>query len=229
VPTNAEPASVLIIDDHPSVREGLRAIIDGSRRYRVAATASSPEEAVEALSSMKAAGLNPAIVIVDVNLKGRSGIDFVRDSAQDFPGSAFVMISVSLRFDTIVESLGAGAKGYIAKDQDEASMLRVLDAVSRGEIGIEGAPLAVLADNARRLASARSGLERSRYEALTPREKEVFRLVSLNRGLEGIARELGLSVKTVENLKSSIFGKLAIQDRFELYRYALRIGVVEED
>jgi DNA-binding NarL/FixJ family response regulator len=228
VSTNAGPISVLIIDDHPSVREGLRSILELSGRYRVAAAVSSPEEAREAMATMEASGA-PRIFLVDVNLKGQSGIDFVRELAKDRPDSAFVMISVSLRFDTIVESLAAGAKGYIAKDQDEASMLRVLDSVSRGEIGIEGAPLAVLADNALRLASARSGLERSRYDALTPREREVFKLVALNKGVKEIAKELALSVKTVENLKSAIFGKLAVQDRFELYRYALRIGVIEEN
>jgi len=133
-----------------------------------------------------------------------------------------------VRFDTIIEAFSAGARGYFGKDQDEASLLRILDAVSRGELGIEGEALASLADNAVRLASVRMGLERSRYEELTPREREVFRLTALNKGVAETAEELGLSAKTVENMKSSIFGKLGLHDRFELYKYAVRIGIVED-
>ncbi len=129
--TSAEALPVFILDDHPSVREGIRAILDGSGRYRVA--------------------------------------------------------------------------------------------------GLEGEALRNLLANAVRLSSARTGLERSRYDGLTPREKDVFRLTALNKSVKDSAEELALSPKTVENVKSAIFGKLAIQDRLELYKYAVRIGVIEEE
>jgi DNA-binding NarL/FixJ family response regulator len=227
VPAKAESLSVFVVDDHAAVREGLRSILEGSGRYCSAFAVSSAEEAHAALAEIATESM-PVIALVDINLKGQSGIDFVRDLSRSSPALTCVIISVSLRFDSIVESFAAGAKGYITKDQDAPSMLRVLDAVSRGEIGIEGEALSALIDNSLRLASARSSLELSRYDALTPREKEVFRLVALNSDNKEIAKSLRLSVKTIENVKSAIFGKLAVQDRFELYRYALRIGVIEE-
>jgi DNA-binding NarL/FixJ family response regulator len=103
-----------------------------------------------------------------------------------------------------------------------------LDAVLRGELGLEGDVLAVLVNNTVRLATASMGLERSRYDSLTPREKEVFRHVALNAETKKIATDLNLSLKTIENMKSTIYGKLELTDRFELYKYALRIGVIEE-
>ena len=219
---------VLVLDDHPAVREGIKAMVEASGRYRVAGLASSAGEARASLAAAKEAGKPFALVLADNNLKGQSGIDLVRACAAAYKETRFVIVSVSVRFDTIVEAFAAGARGYFGKDQDEASLLRILDAVLRGELGIEGEALASLADNAVRLASVRMGLERSRYEELTPREREVFRLTALNKGVAETAEELGLSAKTVENMKSSIFGKLGLHDRFELYKYAVRIGIVED-
>ena len=219
---------VLVLDDHPAVREGIRTMVEGSGRYGVAGLASTAEEARAALASAREAGRPIAIVLADNNLKGQSGIDLVRECASSNEETRFIVISVSVRFDTIIEAFSAGAQGYFGKDQDEASLLRILDAVSRGELGIEGEALASLAGNAVRLASVRMGLERSRYNELTPREREVFRLTALNKGVSETAEVLGLSAKTVENMKSSIFGKLGLHDRFELYKYAVRIGIIED-
>jgi len=219
--------AVFIIDDHPAVREGLRGIIDGFSGYRVVDTAASAEEAALVLLESE---LRPdvRIVLSDVSMKGRGGIDLVRELKTARPGIACVMISVSVRFETIMEALSAGARGYLGKDQSSDAIRRCLDAVARGELGLEGAVLEELAKNAVRLSGSQSRLERTRYDGLTPREKEVFRLTALNRSAKEIAASLSVSEKTVENVRSSIMGKLEVRDRFELYRYALKIGVVEE-
>ncbi len=222
-----EKRPVFIIDDHASVRQGLRAILEDSGRYAVVGAVASAEEARSALAELDEAGQGPSIIIVDVNLKGQSGIDFVRELSRGAAPSC-VMISVSIRFDSVAESIAAGARGYIGKDQDEGSTLRVLDAVTRGDFGLDGEVLATVIGNALRLFTAKMGLERSRYDSLTPREKEVFRLTILNKSVGEIASSLDLSGKTIDNVRSAILGKLGVQDRFELYRYAIRIGVIEE-
>lgn len=219
---------VFIIDDHASVRQGLKSILEDSGRYLVAGSAASAEEARTALEAMQREGAAPAIIIVDVNLKGQSGIDFVREISRPPSSSTCVMISVSIRFDSIIESLAAGARGYIGKDQDEGSTLRILDAVVRGDFGLDGEVLETVLSNAVRLFSAKMGLERSRYDSLTPREREVFRLTIMNKSVGEIASSLDLSTKTIDNVRSVILGKLGVQDRFEMYRYAIRIGVIEE-
>jgi DNA-binding NarL/FixJ family response regulator len=228
VSINKELPTVFILDDHPAICEGLKTILDTSGRYKVVGLASSSAEARSALIVLHETGNTPSILLADNNLKGQSGIDFIREIVPLYPKMACIVISVSIRFDTITEALSGGARGYIGKDQDEPSMLRVLDAVTRGELGLEGEVLGVLADNAVRLSITRMGLERSRYDALTPREQEIFRLTALNTGVKEIAKELRLSTKTVENVKSSIFGKLGLRDRFELYKYAVRIGIIED-
>lgn len=225
---NSLKIGVFILDDHPSTREGLKTILEASDRYCAAGMAGSTDEARSALHTLNTTNSLPSLLLADNNLKSQSGIDFIRDIAPLYAGMRCVAISVSIRFDTIAEALAGGAKGYIGKDQDEASMIRVLDAVMRGEIGIEGEALSVLAENALRLSFARMKLEQSRYDALTPREKEVFRLLASNKGTSDIAKYLELSAKTIDNIRSAILGKLALQDKFELYKYAIRIGIIEE-
>jgi DNA-binding NarL/FixJ family response regulator len=228
MPESPDLPTAYIIDDHPAVQEGLRGMLEGSGLWKVLGLASSAEKARDFLLEPPHLSPLPDIILVDLNLPGQNGIDFIRDLQRARPGARPVMISVSVRFENIVESLAAGARGYLCKDQGSQAMLACLDAVRRGELGLLGEPLEILARNAVRLATAEMGLERSRYDALTPREKEVFRQTAINRSARDIAESLDLSVKTIENLKSSIFGKLDITDRFDLYRYAIRIGVLEE-
>jgi len=218
---------VLIVDDHPAVREGLRGIIGGFPGYRVVDTAESAEKAALILIETNGAP-DVRIVVSDVSMKGRGGIDLVRFLKSARPEIACVMISVSLRFETIVEAVAAGARGYLGKDQGPDAILRCLDAVSRGEFGMEGEVLETVVKNAVRLAGSQSRLERPRYDGLTPREKDVFRLTALNRSAKDIAALLSVSEKTVENVRSAIMGKLETRDRFELYRYALKVGIIEE-
>ena len=224
-----EAVFVFIIDDHPSVRQGFKTMIEASGRYSVVGLAASTEEAKSQLASLAMEGKTPAIIVVDVNLKGQSGIDFVRELRRESDkGPACVVISMSIRVETIMEALAAGARGYLGKDQDDVSVIRVLDAVVRGEFGLVGPILEAFVVGGVHLFEARVGLERSRYESLTPREKEVFRLLAMNREHDVIAVALDLSQKTIDNLRSSIFSKLGVRDRLDLYRYALKIGVIEE-
>lgn len=223
-----DPVPVFIVDDHPSVRQGLKTMVESTFRFAVVGMAGSAEEARPLLASLAETRRPPAILIVDVNLKGQNGIEFIRELRRGEEGPACIAVSMSIRAESVLEALVAGARGFIGKDQDEERVLRVLEAVNRGDLGLEGAVLEGLATSAIRLHSARSGLERSRYDSLTPREKEVFRLFVLNRGVEAIAETLDVSPKTVDNVRSSIYAKLDAHDRLDLYRYALRIGLVED-
>lgn len=224
-----ELRSVFVIDDHPSVRQGYKTMIEASGRYAVIGLAPSTEEAKPQLVSLTAEGRPPAVIVVDINLKGQSGIDFVRELRRESDEApACVVISMSIRSETIMEALAAGARGYLGKDQDDDAVIRVLDSVMQGEYGLVGAVLESFVEGGIHLFEARVGLERSRYESLTPREKEVFRLLALNREIDVIAIALDLSPKTIDNLRSAILGKLGAHNRLDLYRYALKIGVLEE-
>ena len=224
-----EPISVFVIDDHPSVRQGYKTMVEASGRYSVVGLAASTEEAKPQLSTLAAEGRTPDLIVVDINLKGQSGIDFVRELRRlSDDGPACIVISMSIRAETIMEALAAGARGYLGKDQDDVAVIRVLDSVVAGEFGLVGDVLEAFVVGGIRLFEARVGLERSRYESLTPREKEVFRLLAMNREHDVIAIALDLSPKTIDNLRSSILSKLGVHDRLDLYRYAIKIGVIEE-
>ncbi|HUX39086.1 MAG TPA: response regulator transcription factor [Rectinemataceae bacterium] len=226
----AEPRRipVLVIDDHPSVRKGYKTMIESSGRFAVVGLGASIEEARSLLEELGMEEGKAAILVIDVNLKDQNGLDLIRQLDRVEGSPACVAISMSIRAETIIEALSAGARGYIGKDQDEEAVIRVLEAVARGDLGLEGAVLGVIVDSALRLHSARMGLERSRYDGLTPREKEVFHLIALNRSNEAIASALELSPKTVDNIRSAIYGKIDAHDRLDLYRYALKIGLIEE-
>ncbi|MDA8410118.1 MAG: response regulator transcription factor [Treponema sp.] len=223
------PTCVFIIDDHPSVRQGYKMMAEATERYTVVGLAESTEEAKSLLPSLATEGKAPSIIIVDINLKGQSGIDFVRElRRENDDGPACIVISMSIRAETIMDALAAGARGYLGKDQDDVSVIRVLDAVTRGDYGLVGSVLEAFVVGSVHLFEARVGLERSRYESLTPREKEVFRLLAMDREHDVIAIALDLSPKTIDNLRSSILSKLGVHDRLDLYRYAMKIGLIEE-
>jgi DNA-binding NarL/FixJ family response regulator len=222
---DAMATPVFIVDDHPSVREGLRGLVERSERYRVTGAAASAEEALATLGS---AGTEaPELCLVDLNLPGMGGIDLVARLRSELPALRCLVISMSIRFEHVVEACAAGAFGFVGKDQDGDAIVRCLDAAHRGELGLEGPVLRMVIDNARRLSRSAASAERARFDSLTPREKDVFKLVALDRSAWEIAVDLGLSSKTVENVKSSISSKLGMHDRLEIYRYAVKLGVVE--
>lgn len=192
---------VLICDDHPVFRGGLRLLL-GELGVEVVGEAATGEEAVTL-----AAELAPDVVVMDLHLPGISGIAATRAIRTANPGVGVLVLTMLDDDTTLLAALRAGANGYLLKGAGHADVERALAAVANGD-------LMVAADVAQRL---RAGLDGSSstapFPALSRREREVLELLARGQPNEQIAAALFLSVKTVRNNVSAIFAKLGVENR----------------
>lgn len=209
---NERDINILLVDDHPLVRDGLRARLEAAPRLRVVGEAGSAEEALE-----QAGLLQPDLVLMDVNMRGgsnTSGIEATARLTQRYPGIAVLMLSMHDRLEYVTQAIQAGARGYVLKDAPGKDIVLAIDTVMGGGIYYSAAV-------ARQLAgphAAGSGIG----EGLSPREQEILRFIAAGQSNKGIARELDLSVRTVETHRLNIKRKLGIEGQAELIRYAIQ-------
>jgi DNA-binding NarL/FixJ family response regulator len=201
---------VLIVDDHPVVRMGLRAVVEQTGRYEVVGEAGTPAEAVQA-----AARQQPDVVILDLMLGGRSGADLAQQCLAMAPGVRILVLSQHDEALHAERVLGAGAHGYLMKGADLDGVVQALDAVLRGEIVLSPRM------NARILARRFHGAPQVRYSDLSNREMQIFLLIGAGLTTGQIATDLNLSPKTIGAHREKIKTKLGLETASELEREAL--------
>lgn len=207
---------VLVVDDHPLYREGLVAVISTMPGIEVVGEAADGVDAVRLVG-----GLQPDIVIMDLNLPILSGVEATRQITASVPGIAILVLTMLEGDDSIFAALRAGARGYVLKGADRAEIERSLAAASRGDVvfspSIAERVLSFFAGGGRRDARP--------FSALTAREHEVLDLVA--RGLTNaeVARRLFVSDKTVRNHVSNVFAKLHVAGRAEAVARARDAGL----
>jgi DNA-binding NarL/FixJ family response regulator len=200
--------TIVIVEDHALVREGLRLIVEGEPDLEIVGEAADPESAFEVIERTR-----PLVVLVDITLGAVDGIPFLRRLAVRFPASRTLAVTMHSDGETVRQAFLAGAAGYIVKGASRVELLSAIRAVARGERYIHSAVAgAVLDDSLRWL---RHG------GALSPREREILRLLASGRGAPAIARELGISVNTVRRHIANLSDKLGVHGRVALARYAL--------
>ena len=205
---------ILIVDDHPIVRQGLAELINHEQDLTVCGQA---EDALEALRAIKE--INPNMVIVDISLKETSGLELIKDiGAQygDLPVLALSMHDESLYAE---RALRAGAKGYIMKAEATENVVTAIRRVLSGQIYVSDKMAAKMV---RKLVGGRRETGASAIERLSDRELEVFSLIGQGQGTRQIAEKLHLSVKTVETYRAHIKEKLNLADANELLQYAIQ-------
>ncbi len=208
---------VFVVDDHSAIREGFKAILERSGRYRVSGEASNAEETLHFLD---AGGACPDAFLVDVTLPGQSGIDL---SAELHARCAvpIVILTMHRRYEYMVSAFKAGAQGYVSKDADSESIIAALDSAAQGRYYLDPDSLKLFVEE------TVSGDAKAKHSetgpSLSEREHEVLHLLAAGKRADEIAKELGLTQKTVENHLSNITSKLGARDRFELYRIAARM------
>ena len=192
---------VLLCDDHPIVRDGLRLLL-GELGMDVVGEAATGEEAVDS-----AAALLPDVVVMDLHLPGMSGVEATRVIKQRHPQVGVLVLTMLDDDAALLASLRAGANAYLLKGAAHADVERALTAVARGDV-------IVTAEVAHRLRSGlQLGSDRAPVPGLSRRETEILELVARGETNEQIARSLSLSVKTVRNNVSAIFTKLGVNSR----------------
>ncbi|MBI4340250.1 MAG: response regulator transcription factor [Chloroflexi bacterium] len=210
------PIRVLIADDHPVYRDGLRTLLTSLPDTEVAGEASTGEEAVAlAASSM------PDVALMDINMPGMNGIEATRRINQSHPLVAVVMLTMFEDDDSVFAALRAGARGYLLKGADQAEISRAVRAAASGE-AIFGPAIATRLMN---YFAARPAAPPSAFPDLTQREREVLALIAQGLSNTDIARRFYLSPKTVRNHVSNILGKLQVADRVQAALRAREAGL----
>jgi DNA-binding NarL/FixJ family response regulator len=211
----SDPVSVLIADDHPVYRSGLRTLLDGIGTLRVVGEARTGTEALT-----MAYKLRPHLVLMDVNLPGVTGIEATKTIANRCPETAVIIVTMLDDRDVFFSAMRAGARGYLLKGASSEDVGMAIEIVRAGGLVFDSQTSNWVIEHLTRPPA--SGKP---FPELTDRERAVLELVADGRGNAAIARELGLSIKTVRNYLSRIFAKLHLVDRTEAAVQARRAGL----
>lgn len=212
-----EPVRVLIADDHPHFREGLKALLLSAPDLEVVGEAGDGEETVTLATE-----LQPDVVLMDLNMPGTGGIEATRRVLHTSPHISVLVVSMHEDDDSVFAALQAGARGYLLKGALKAEILRAIRAVTVGE-AIFGPAIA------KRLmqyfAAPRPRAPKDFFPELTEREHEILALIAQHQTNPEIAKRLSLSQKTVRNHVSNIFTKLQVSDRAQAIIRAREAGL----
>jgi DNA-binding NarL/FixJ family response regulator len=205
------PISILVVDDHGIVRDGLTALIEKQQRMKVVGTAATGKEAVVA-----AARLKPDVVVMDLVLPELSGIDATERILSLLPRTQVVILSVCRTSEHVFRALRAGARGYVLKESAGAELVRALKAAFAGERYLSPRISEIVINGVLNNTTSHSPLER-----LSGREREVLHLTVAGSSSAEIARRLSLSRKTVDTYRSRVMEKLGVSDLTELIHFAI--------
>jgi DNA-binding NarL/FixJ family response regulator len=205
---------ILLVDDHPFMRAGLGQLIERQPDLAVGGEAGNPAEALRALSSRR-----PDLVLTDITMPGRSGLEFIKDLHAQDPELLILVVSMHDEAIYAERALRAGARGYIMKEAGGENLLAAIRQVLRGEVYVSQKMSARILDN---LSSRRPRGSSSPIEKLTDREFEIFQLIGRGHSTRDIAEQLHLSPKTVDVHRAHIKEKLSLTDATALVRHAVR-------
>ena len=213
---------VLLIDDHALFREGLKAIIEKDPGFEVAGEAGSAHDAIRVARKIK-----PDLVVVDISLPDRSGIQLTREIRDLLPESRVMVVSMHSKIEYIVKAFQAGATGYVIKESASGTLIQGLRAISKGEYFMDSSVSHKTIEKLMEFPAKEARIADAAYETLTSREQEVMLVLAEGLSIKEISERLFISPKTVENHRTSIMKKLGIQSPVELVRYAARIGLID--
>lgn len=206
--------NLYLVDDHALMRDGLRAVLEDAG-YRVVGEADNPTRALADLQR-----LQPAVMLLDLNLGDRSGFELLEQVQQRKLPTRTIVLTMSAQARHVADALRLGAAGYVLKGAPASEVVRAIEAVLAGGrfLGPEAAELAVQGLTASPEAQAVANL--------SVREQQVLRMVVRGQTSAGIAEALNLSPKTVESYRSRLMAKLGVEDVTALVRLAIREGLI---
>jgi DNA-binding NarL/FixJ family response regulator len=211
--------SIVLADDHPIVRQGLRALLQAEPDFRIVGEAGDGLEAAQLVER-----LQPDVLVLDLMMPGLDGLAVTRQVSQRAPHTRVVILSMYANEAYVLEALRAGAVAYVLKASNSAELVRAVHEVTAGRRYLSP-PLSERAIEAYLEKAEAAALDP--YETLTAREREVLHLAAEGRTNAEIARRLTISPRTVEMHRSSLMRKLGLRSQADLIRYALRRGIIE--
>jgi DNA-binding NarL/FixJ family response regulator len=214
-PPPIRPLTLLVVDDHEVVRQGLVALLGRRPEFQVVAEAGTAAEAVSAARKFR-----PALVIMDVRLPDGSGIEACREIRSELPETRVVMLTSYPDEDAVLSAIVAGASGYLLKQVRARDLVAALEAVGRGESLLDPAVTGRVLERVRRIATNDQPDELAQ---LTDQERKILLLVAEGQTNKEIAAAVFLSDKTVKNYVSSILAKLNLERRAQAAAYMARL------
>jgi DNA-binding NarL/FixJ family response regulator len=213
-PAGSARKRILIVDDHPFMRAGLAQLIDKQPDLQVCGEAGDPGEALRVLGKVPT-----DLVLTDITMPGRSGIEFIKDVQAIHAGLPMLVVSMHDEVIYAERVLRAGARGYIMKEAGGENLLTAIRQVLGGQAYVSPNVSARILDN---MSGRRPRGSSSPIEKLSDREFEIFQLVGNGKSTRDIAKQLGLSPKTVDVHRANIKEKLGLKDATALVRHAVR-------
>jgi two-component system, NarL family, response regulator NreC len=222
VTTARAPIRVVLAEDHTIVREGLRALLDVRDDIEVVAEVSDGRAAVEVVATHK-----PDVVVMDLGMPELNGVDATRQIRKEHPNTQVLILSMHSGEEYVRPAIRAGASGYLLKGSGLSDLVSAIQAVARGDAFFSPAIAKIVLFESRR--TDRPSKDPTPGDALTNREREILQLVAEGKSSPEIAKQLQLSVKTVEGHRGRIMAKLDVHHVAGLVRHAIRIGLVSAD
>jgi two-component system response regulator NreC len=204
--------TIVLADDHTVVRNALRMLLDAEAGFEVVAEAGDADTAVRYVRGHK-----PTVLILDLNMPGRSSLDAVPDIREASPGTEIVVLTMQNEPAFARRALQAGVRGYVLKEAADAELVQAVRRAAAGDTYLQPALGARLA----------AGDDARQADELSERERDVLRLIALGHTNAEVAEQLYISIRTVESHRAHIQQKLRLSSRAELVRYALERGLVE--
>ena len=211
---------VLLTDDHTLFRQGVRRLLESEADFDVVGEAADGGEAVE-----KARELRPDVVLMDIGMPGLSSFEAARHIRKNRPETKVLFLTMYEDEDYLVQCLEVGASGYVLKDTPAAQLVTAVREVYKGGKYLSSQVLGKLVEDFR--AHVRDAKMRPRISTLTPREREILKLLAEGNSVKEIAVLLGLSVKTVEAHKFNLMRKLDIHNKAQLVTYAIQKKIIK--
>ena len=211
---------VMVVDDHPIMRSGLRDMLEASGRFEVVGQAGDGEEAVRTVEELK-----PEVIVMDVIMPGKDGIDACREIMELLPETRVMMLTASTEEDAVIEAVAAGATGYLQKYSRPEELVEAVLDVAEGRLRVpEVAVRRVFA----MIRGERKLVSRQTSVKLTALEREVLTLFATGKSYAEIAAARGNSTVTVRNTLYRIKDKLAVGSKQELVVWAVRNGLLDD-
>ena len=206
---------LMIVDDHTLVRDGMRALLELVDDFEVVGEAANGKEAYA-----KAKELSPDVILMDLAMPEMTGLEATRKIHKEFPHAQIIIVTQYEDTEYVVPAIRAGARGFVTKMAASSEIISAIRAVDKGESFLSSSAAAALIHDYQ--VGPAEGDEVDLYDRLTPREKEVFKLLAEGKTTREIATAMVIGTKSVETYKTSLRNKLNIHNQVDLIKYAIR-------